>query len=151
MRRIEAHRIAIAQQRRALTADPAQDGIGQPLEMRLVGALHQAHRGIDGGVRRRAEEQKLRGTQPQDLMAQRIGALQRPLDQQAEDLVDLAQPSQGCGEQQAHEGPVARIEHRKSVVPRQRLVERLALVEAGNQELERGAPGGEKGIHRPAL
>ncbi len=117
--------------------------------MRLIGDLHQPYRRIDGGVCRRAEEEKLRGAQPQDLMAEGVGALQRPLDQQAQNRVDLAQASQGGGEQQAHEGTIARVEDGEAVVPRQRLIERLALVEAGNQELERGAPGGEKGHPSP--
>jgi len=86
--------------------------------MRLISDLHQADRRIDGGVCRGAEEEELRGAQPQDLMAEGVGALQRPLDQQTQNRVDLAQASQGGGEQEADEGSVAWTEDGETVVPR---------------------------------
>ena len=99
-----------------------------------------------------AEEQELRGAQPQHLAAGRVGALQRPFDQGAQDLLDLAQAPHRGGQQQPHEGAVARIEHGKAPVAGQRLVERLALVEAGDQDVEGGVTGGEwRGIHCAAL
>ena len=74
LRRIETGGVAIAQQRRTLAGDSAQYGIGEPLEMCLIRAVHQTHRRIDGRVCRRAEEEKLRSTQPQDLMSEGVSA-----------------------------------------------------------------------------
>src|SRR6266446_1647271 len=59
--------------------------------------------------------------------------MQWPLDQQAEDRVDFAQASQGGGEQQPHEGAVARVERGERVVPRQGLVFLFELVGARDE------------------
>ena len=93
-------------------------------------------------MRRRAEEDQLRRAQPQDLATDRVGAFERPLDHRAQHGVDLAQPPQGGGEQQAHEGPIARVELGKARMTGQGVVERLALVEAGDQHVERNAWAG---------
>jgi hypothetical protein len=114
--------------------------------MRQAGIDHQPHRGVDGGVRRRAQEQQLGCAQAQHLPAGRVGAVERPFDQKAQDLVDLAQAAQGGGQQQAHEGAVARIEAGEALMAGQRVVERLALVEARHQDVERDAPR-ENDIH----
>ena len=120
--------------------------------MRQVGVLDQAHRGVDGGVRRGAEEQELSRAQAQHLAAGGVGAFQRPFDQGCQHDVDLAQPAQRRGQQQADEGAVARIESGEARMAREGLVERLALVETGDQDFERGVPGGERGsIHCAAL
>ena len=99
-----------------------------------------------------AEEQELGGAEAQHLAAGGVGAFQRPLDQGRQHDVDLAQAAERRGQQQAHEGAVARIEAGEACVAGQRLVERLALVEAGDQDFDGGAPGGERGVlHRAAL
>ena len=101
---------------------------------------------------RRAEEQELSRAQAQDLTSGGVGAFERPLDQGAERLVDLAQPAQRRGQQQTNEGAVAGVEADEALVAGQRIVQRLALVEAGDQQVERDAPGGERGgIHCAAL
>ena len=119
--------------------------------MRQAGIDHQPHRGVDGGMRRRAQEQQLGGAQPQHLAAGGVGALERPLDQEAQHLVDLAQAAQRRRQQQAHEGAVARIEPGEPLMAGQRIVQRLPLVEAGHQDVERDAPGNNRGVHRAAL
>ena len=119
--------------------------------MRQAGIDHQPHRGIDGGVWRRAQEQQLGGAQAQHLQARRVGAVKWPLDQEPQHFFDLAQPAQRRRQQQAHEGAVARIEPGEPLMAGQRIVQRLPLVEAGNQEIERDAPGNNRGVHRAAL
>ena len=120
--------------------------------MRQVGVLDQADRGVDGGMRRGAQEQELGGAEAQHLAAGGVGAFQRPFDQRPQHDVDLAQAAERRGQQQAHERTVARIEAGEACVPGQGLVERLALVEAGDQDFDGGLPGGEWGeLHRAAL
>ena len=69
------------QRRRHPARYASQYGIHQALEVMQAGILHQAHRGIDGGMRRRSQEHQLGGAQAEDLAADRIGALERPFDQ----------------------------------------------------------------------
>ena len=102
-------------------------------------------------MRRRAEEQELGRAQPQRLQAGGVGPVEWPLDQEAQHLVDLAQAAQGRGQQQAHEGAVARIEAGEPLMAGQRIVQRLPLVEAGDQDVERDAPGNDRSVHRAAL
>jgi hypothetical protein len=134
-RRVEAGGIAVAQHGDALARDAAQHGVGQTLEMRQA-ALGELHRGIDGGMGGRAQEQELGSAEPQDLMADRIGPFEPALDHRAQHQIDLAQPTQGGGEQQPDERPVARVERRKVLMARQRVVERLALVQARFEDVE---------------
>jgi hypothetical protein len=69
-----------------------------------------------------------------------LAPLQGPLDQEAEHFVDLAQPAQRGRQQQPHESPVPRIEFGEAPMLRQHVVQRLAPVEAGRQDLEGDAP-----------
>jgi hypothetical protein len=62
-------------------------------------AFDHAHGGIDRRVGWRAEEQELRGTQPQDRPRRRVRAFERPLQHRAQHFVDLAQPPQRCRQQ----------------------------------------------------
>ena len=87
----------------------------------------------------------------QHLAAGGVGVLERPLDQGAEDFVDLAQSTQGCCKKQPDEGAIARFEAGEALMTGQRIIERLALVEAGGQHVERGVPGSKRSIHRAAL
>ena len=119
--------------------------------MRQAGLDDQPHRGIDGGMGGRAEEHQLGGAQAQHLAAGGIGVLERPLDQRAQDFVDLAQTTQGCCKKQPDEGAIARFEAGEALVTGQRIVERLALVEAGDQHVECGVPGSKRSIHCAAL
>ena len=119
--------------------------------MRQAGLDDQPHRGIDGGMGGRAEEHQLGGAQAQHLAAGGIGVLERPLDQGAQDFVDLAQTTHGRGKKQPDEGAIARLETGEALVTGQRIVERLALVEAGDQHVECGVPGSERSIHCAAL
>ncbi len=98
-----------------------------------------------------AEKQQLGCTEPQHVTADDIGAVGQALDEVAEHGIDLAQAAQRRGQQQADEGSIARIEGGKAGMSGQRVVQRLALVEAGHQHIERDAPGGERCIHWTAL
>jgi len=98
-RRVEAGGVAIHQKGVAVARDAPQHGIHQALEVMQAGILDQPHRGIDGGMRRRSEEDELGGAEAQDLGADGVGAFERPLDQRVQHLLDLAQAAQGGGEQ----------------------------------------------------
>jgi hypothetical protein len=151
-RRVEAGRIAIHQQGVAVARDPAQHGVYQALQVMQAGILDQAHRCVDRGVRRRAEEHQLGGAQAQYLAADRVRAVEGLGDQAGQYALDLAQVAHGGGQQQADEGAVARIEGGEAAMAGQRVVERLALVETGHQHIDCGAAGSERGsIHRAAL
>src|SRR5205814_6722864 len=67
--------------------------------------------------------------------------VERALDHRAQHRLDLAQPPQRRRQQQAHEGTVARVELREARVTRERLVERLAPVQACRQHVERDLAG----------
>src|SRR6266851_3459333 len=119
--------------------------------MRHAGIDNQPHRRVDGGMGGRAQEHQLGGAQAQHLAGGGVGVLERPLDQGAEDFVDLAQSAQGCCKKQPDEGAIARLEAGEALVADQRIVERLALVETGDQHVECGMPGSERDIHCAAL
>ena len=94
-----------------------------------------------------AEKQQLRGAQAQHFAAERVGTFERPLDQQLQNMVNLAQPAQCRGEEQSHKSPIARLEAGEIRLPRKCIVERLALVQAGHQHVERDASGDEGIFH----
>ena len=96
-RRVEAGGVAIHQQGVAVARDPAQHGVGQALQVMQAGILDQAHRRVDGGVRRRAEEHQLGGAQAQHLAADRVRALQGLGAQAGQHPLDLAQGAHGGG------------------------------------------------------
>ena len=118
--------------------------------MGKAGAFDQADGRVDRCMGGCAEEQKLGGAQPQDPPGRRVRAVERPLDHRAQHLVDFAQPPQDRRQQQAHEGAIARHEGGEALVLCQRVVERLALVEAGTGPRARRA-GKQRIIHRAAL
>jgi hypothetical protein len=101
-------------------------------------------------MRRGAEEQQLRCREPQQIAHRRPLGRQRPGDEAAQDIVDLAQPAKGGGDQQPGEGAVARrqIGRRASLGVQgvfERLVQGPAATEGFQQQLQGGPARGEPG------
>ena len=136
--------VALAQQGSAFARDTPQHGVHETLEMREVDLFDHPHRGVDGGMGRRAQKQQLGRAQPQHVDGRNAGVVDRAFDQLAQHAVDFAQPTQGRGQQQPDKGAVARNQRGKALVTAERIVEGLAPVEAGAQQFERGAAGSER-------
>ena len=148
IRDVEAHAILGREQLRPALGDAAQDGVDQLGEaVRAAIAPGRLDRQIDDGVRGHVEADELGGAGEQDRPQAALVARQRPLQEGAEHVLQLALPAQHGGRHRPRQRPVSRLqrgEARDRGRLRQHLLERPALHEhAGDEadgELARGEP-----------
>ena len=142
--RVEAGIVSSAAQLRAFTRDPAQHRIDQGFEMHgLVVRRRQIVGGIDGGMGRHLQDQKLAGPQQQNFrrwsrLVRRQG-LGHELTQQRVQFAEMAQRLAGQG---ARETGIARREVFQSVKLR---IQRLALAQDAGQQRQRRLARGKAG------
>ena len=151
VRRVQPGRVLARQILLAFARDPPQHGVDQALGegVRAAGQRHGlGHRGVRRGV----EEQELRGAEPEQVVhADGLGArTHEPVEQS----VDLAEPAQHGGDQQAGERPVPRVEKGKRRVPGERLVQRARLAQHPVEHVQRDQArahraGHGRGLRRP--
>jgi hypothetical protein len=89
-------------------------------------------------MRRRAEEEELRGADTQQVSRPR--RLRRARDEGAQHIVDLAEPAKRRRDQKAGEGAIARGQAIEPQMAGEGLIEGLAAVEDAIQDIERNPP-----------
>ena len=110
---VETRGVLLLHQRRALLGHAAHHGVDEAGHTLLVARARDCDGGRHGGVGGGAEEQKLCGTQAQGVADH---LRRRAFDELRQHRVDLAEAAQRGGDEQAHEGAVARMQRGDFVV-----------------------------------
>ena len=118
----------------SLAGEAAQNGIGEPAIAPRGGCAQQRYRLVHSRVGRGAQEQDVGGAQPERVQRRCRAARQRPLDEDGEQGVDLAEAAERGRRQVSDQRPVARLERREAVRVGESLVQRAAMAEHGVEQ-----------------
>ncbi len=145
IRGVEPRRILLGDEACPFLAQPAQHGIDQPLMGEEAARFREIDGGGDGGVRRRAQEEQLRDTEPQHVMHHRSPRRQRGIEAMGDQRVDLAQAAQNGRHQQPRKGAIPCRQPGHLGIVLDGVIERPLASEHDANEIDRHATRGGRG------